>query len=477
MPSISKSAVLKKISSKKWYVQSFNGLPFYLLCAAAPTGWMVKQAVGKNYTHFLFQFNSGRGQMYYDLTDLQKVGDAYYKTIKNVAAFRQLKNKYNKIQKLAETKIPNYKNLKSLPTHLLISLEQSMRDALIYSVGYSHLIEAVSFVSEQRLTDILKTKGSLSQKNLHLLTSPTQVSFLSQAQSDLWRIKNLKRSLRQAAIKEFLKNYFWIENTYIEGRNLTKKEVISKAQRQKRPILGQLSSVHREKARLLKNLGFTSTQKFVVQTIELCTAWQDERKKNILRNIGRMEPVVKELAKRSGITIEQFKFLLPEELTQKKLLDKVFIAQVKKRPPRCVYYATPKDTIIFLGKDYDSFEQKQNRSSGDLGHELRGSVACKGLAKGEVRICQSIKDIKAFKANEVLVASMTRPEHLSAMQKAAAIVTDEGGITGHAAIVSRELGIPCVIGTKIATKIFKNGEVVEVDANNGIVKLLKSYAK
>jgi pyruvate,water dikinase len=65
---------------------------------------------------------------------------------------------------------------------------------------------------------------------------------------------------------------------------------------------------------------------------------------------------------------------------------------------------------------------------------------------------------------------MTRPDYVPAMKKAAAIVTNEGGITCHAAIVSRELGIPCIIGTKIATEVFKDGDVVEVNANHGWVR-------
>ena len=59
-----------------------------------------------------------------------------------------------------------------------------------------------------------------------------------------------------------------------------------------------------------------------------------------------------------------------------------------------------------------------------------------------------------------------------AIKKAKAIVTDEGGVTSHAAVVSRELGIPCVIGTKLATKVFKDGDFVEVDAEKGIVKIV-----
>jgi len=73
---------------------------------------------------------------------------------------------------------------------------------------------------------------------------------------------------------------------------------------------------------------------------------------------------------------------------------------------------------------------------------------------------------------DVLIAVMTRPDYLPAMQKAIAFVTDEGGITCHAAIVAREMKKPCVIGTKIATKTFKDGDMVEVDAEKGVVKIL-----
>ena len=68
------------------------------------------------------------------------------------------------------------------------------------------------------------------------------------------------------------------------------------------------------------------------------------------------------------------------------------------------------------------------------------------------------------------MTSMTTPDMISAMKRAAAIVTDEGGITSHAAIISRELNKPCIIGTKLATKVFNDGDLVEVDATTGVVK-------
>lgn len=105
-------------------------------------------------------------------------------------------------------------------------------------------------------------------------------------------------------------------------------------------------------------------------------------------------------------------------------------------------------------------------------NNIKGTIACSGWAKGRARIIISKKQFANFQPGEILVAEMTEPSFVPIIKKAAAIVTDEGGVTCHAAIVSRELGIPCVIGTKIATKVLRDGDLVEVDANKGIVKIL-----
>ena len=102
--------------------------------------------------------------------------------------------------------------------------------------------------------------------------------------------------------------------------------------------------------------------------------------------------------------------------------------------------------------------------------DIKGTVACKGKAKGNVRVLLSAINIEQMKKGEILVAPATTPAYFTAMTKSAAIVTDEGGLTCHAAIVSRELGIPCIVGTGNATKVLKDGDLVEVDALNGFVK-------
>lgn len=103
---------------------------------------------------------------------------------------------------------------------------------------------------------------------------------------------------------------------------------------------------------------------------------------------------------------------------------------------------------------------------------VKGNTAYGGLVRGRARILLSTKKLHTMRKGEILIANMTHPDYLPAIRKSAAIVTDEGGIVCHAAIIARELKIPAVIGTKNATKTFKTGDRVEVDANTGVVRIL-----
>jgi len=105
--------------------------------------------------------------------------------------------------------------------------------------------------------------------------------------------------------------------------------------------------------------------------------------------------------------------------------------------------------------------------------EFKGQTASQGKTKGYVKIVFNPHMVSDYKERSVLVAGMTSPDFVPLMKKSIAIITDSGGVTCHAAIISRELNVPCIIGTKIATKVLKDGDLVEVDANKGIVKILK----
>lgn len=103
---------------------------------------------------------------------------------------------------------------------------------------------------------------------------------------------------------------------------------------------------------------------------------------------------------------------------------------------------------------------------------IKGTVGSPGVAEGLVKVVEGVQDIGKFEEGDVLVTKMTEPVMVIMMNKAAAIVTDVGGITCHAAIVSRELGIPCVVATKTATQDLRDGMRVKVDGVRGEITVL-----
>ena len=186
------------------------------------------------------------------------------------------------------------------------------------------------------------------------------------------------------------------------------------------------------------------------------------------------EPVIKEFLETNYSSIKgYYRFVMPDEVWENKIFNRDYLESIKPRKKGYVYY----EDQLTLG-DVEANAKKfglellvSTKEYKDV-KEFNGQIAQKGKVKGIVKVMTSIKQLDKVKEGEILVASMTMPNYLPAMKKAAAFVTDEGGITCHAAIVSREMKKPCVIGTKIATQVLKDGMEVEVDADKGIIRIL-----
>lgn len=166
--------------------------------------------------------------------------------------------------------------------------------------------------------------------------------------------------------------------------------------------------------------------------------------------------------------------ITPTETSKYFRGEKIDLDKVQKRKTRGV--------VLFNGELYyfDELPQILEKSGVELEQfstedvkEIKGSVAFKGKVTGKVRVVLEKSQLSMVQRGDILVAEMTSPEYLPYMEKSAAVVTDEGGITCHAAVVCREMKKPCVIGTKVGTRALKDGMEVEVDAEKGIVKILK----
>lgn len=106
--------------------------------------------------------------------------------------------------------------------------------------------------------------------------------------------------------------------------------------------------------------------------------------------------------------------------------------------------------------------------------EIRGTISNRGVYAGPVKVIMNTDDFHKMQTGDVLVTTMTTPDFVILMQKSGAIVTNMGGLLCHAAIISRELNKPCVIATKFATQVLKDGDLVEVDADKGSVRILNT---
>ena len=181
------------------------------------------------------------------------------------------------------------------------------------------------------------------------------------------------------------------------------------------------------------------------------------------------------------LKIEEVHFLTLEEVKD-LILDRLAVskAELKLRMSECVTFGKD-DNVIYTGQKVNEIiEQhvaKDEFPSNSDKHQIKlieGTTACLGRTGdwvyGKVKIVNSTADMAKMNAGDILVSVATVPEIVPAMKKAGAIVTDHGGITSHAAIVSRELNVPCLIGTKYATKLFKDGDEVIVCPRHGYIK-------
>jgi len=211
--------------------------------------------------------------------------------------------------------------------------------------------------------------------------------------------------------------------------------------------------------------------------IQLAIKMRDQRKEFFQKGFTLIFNIARELFKRRGIDEKDVIYATVEELLSKEFENTSYHNKLEERKSGILVYIDSKGWEIISGDFSQASKELADWVNGSHEKEteyLKGNTARTGFVKAKVSVILGRQDFDKFVPGTVLVTSMTRPEFLPLMKKAAAIVTDEGGITCHAAILSRELEIPCVVGTKLATRFLKTGDTVEVDADNGKIKRLEA---
>lgn len=189
------------------------------------------------------------------------------------------------------------------------------------------------------------------------------------------------------------------------------------------------------------------------------------------RSIYRCQALFAAFAKKHGFDFEDFVWMSNHELLDLEkgawLVSKKEIAIRKEKYGVIVENAKMR---VIVGKELDELQDYLLDNLAPVQKEVRGTPASKGKATGRVCVVTTPEESKLVQKGDVLVAPETTPDFVPAMHRAVAVVTEYGGLTSHAAIICREFGIPCIVGAKAATRSLKTGQIVEVDAEKGIVK-------
>src|SRR3989344_4216089 len=386
--------------------------------------------------------------------------------IKDPKYKEEITDRYNKIKYKINSFYEDYFNKKNLS-------EMDLLDILKKTEQYLHEIVALTLFIDFLDEDIVKkTYEERGLKiNFDKIFKITQIydfqSFDLKNNIDL--VNNIKKN------SEYLKHVYTgssVAPTKEEVENKLSKINIEdlKKEIEKSKIEISKKSLEKRELRRTLNLEEKSIADFLSWIIEL----RDDRKPLMNKLDVLLNECVRRVYEKWG-TEKNLSFVsyVFEVLKGREfLLDN--IPNIKKRRGDFVnlYYGDDRYSEKYENLEEEFEESKsleKNRS--DVGI-ITGQIASKGKVVGIARIIYDPNRFHSFTEGDILVTTMTRPEFVPIMKKASAIVTNEGGIACHAAIVSRELNKPCIIGTKNATEVIRDGDEIEVDANKGIVRIL-----
>ncbi|MBU1854511.1 MAG: hypothetical protein KKF89_02225, partial [Nanoarchaeota archaeon] len=415
----------------------------------------MKKTMNFGYTQIIYKGEKDAFEMNYSRADLHRLKEIiknkleedkkYFEKIRafHKKSFKRIQNKLND-----KKKEPAQYNKKEL-----IEVFKLGRDLLREAVGEAHIIEPFSIMHDHELRDELaKNIKDVKELNkaINILTTPKEKSFSGKQQEDLIRISRIKNlEKRNKEIKKHTQKYRWIKNNYTGSYLLTIKEVEEELESLNKKKKRTEEDIEKKKQTIIKKYNLPRKIVTLCKQLVYLTNWQDERKEMILKGIEETDIILKEIAKRTGIKPENIGWASHKEI-EADITKQQEPTLEKRRKYSLIYTNKDFEIIIFTSKEARELYKLVKTKDEKYSTTINGMCASLGKVIARVQICKNLEDIKNFKEGNVLVTGMTRPEFLPAMKKAAAIVTDEGGITCHATIISRELGIPCVIGTKNA---------------------------
>lgn len=342
-----------------------------------------------------------------------------------------------------------------------------------------HNHETLSHSLETAVKRAVKNSGKKykSSSLLSDLTAPIWPYPSDAAASELLQIKR-KTGFNQSQVKRqltrYIRRWHWLNFGHL-GKSASVKNIYQDLKTlSEESVLMKLDVQSRQKE-LLNSMKFSQAEKNLLEVSRIFIYEKGIRLEVCNGVYALIHKILEKISLQTDLKKADLLFCSPKEIVNyfySKPLPP--LDELRQRQKASVWTGShPLKLSILSGQKAEEFVKKNlfqpSRVLKDVS-EIRGSVAYPGKVKGRVRIVNRPSDVGKVKPGDILVAIATTPELLPAMKKSAAIVTDVGGIASHAAIVAREMKKPCVVGTKFATHVLKDGDLVEVDAMHGVVR-------
>lgn len=342
--------------------------------------------------------------------------------------------------------------------------------------------------------ELITIKGGTEKKNaLSILTSTSHLTFYRKENDELLKIALLKDKKEiEKKLNKHANKYFWMLNNYNEAKILDQKyfkeelnkiTVPAKEAEIKEKIKeakGYRQQIIKDKEEIIRKYNLSPLVKKLTSFLDECIWWQDIRKEYTLKIIDCLNLVLKEVGRRKSFVLDNLKLLTPLEV--KDLLiagpkkNKIFDKIIAERKKGAFFHITNKKVREIndakVKKEFFAFYiERAPQKQVSLIEGILASSGPTKYFKGSVKIIKSVNELSKLQKGDILATVMTSPDYIAGMRKSGAIITDEGGLTCHAAIVARELNKPCIVGTKIATKVLKDGQIVELHTARGVIKI------
>ena len=369
--------------------------------------------------------------------------------------------KISEFRDLGEKLIPIYLKNKAKIWHdfekyaAMISDQKNYKDFYKNYINFwkvAYLTEPISFYVDSLL-------------KAHELISIQDQSFTDEYENLLWDLAKKAKiiGLSKIDVGPVIEKYHWIRNSYYGIHRLTEEEVKTEIRKK----------MGKKKTKSAKIANPNSISKKLLAVGQEMVLMQDKRKKYMMQAAYYLH----EFLKKEGKKYKLSPIMMSQSLASEVLKLPKGMAELKEslkiRQGSCTITADITNGIkVYNGQIFfpDGVSRKAK-------FEIRGNVVCGGKAVGRARIITQMDSLYKVNHGDVIVAPMTSPDFMPAIRRCVAIVTNFGGITCHAAIIAREFNIPCIVGTNNATERIGEGDLVEVDADNGVVRVLQESSK